>query len=119
MTWALKMTVCTAALLACSGCVTRNFVEHLGELRPGDTLTQVQAVLGPPNTVKTDRSRSAWLYCDEPFDLRPKGAITVWFVDRQLVEVSVYQNQPAVACHDFLQTFTWDHAPSAHGATFK
>jgi len=115
----MTIAVCTFALMACSGCGLRNYGEHLGELRPGLTLTQVQSVLGPPTTVRTKRSYSAWLYCRDIFGFRAGTTLTAWFTDRRLVDVSIYHNQPAVSCHDFQQAFTWDQAPYAGHPTFK
>ena len=53
----------TAIVLA--GCVPRHYYENLYAVARGMTKTEVQAALGPANTVRTKDHLSAWQYCDE------------------------------------------------------
>ncbi len=116
----------TAIVLA--GCVPRHYYENLYAVARGMTKTEVQAALGPANTVRTKDHLSAWQYCDEIFDLgireiratlregRPIPALTLWFDQERLVDITVYHNNPSVTCSDFLQTFKWSDFPFDQGA---
>ncbi len=102
-----------------SGCAHRHATELLGELQPGMSPTEVQAVLGPPVTVRSKYDRQAWLYCHDLFGLRIHTALTIWYEKDHLRDVSVYHNNRAVWCSDFLQTFRWSSGPYESSAKFK
>lgn len=116
-----------ATALVLAGCAARNYYEHLYAVSRGMTKTEVQAALGPSNTVRTKDQLSAWQYCDETLDMRLREigvslredrsnpALTLWFDQERLVDISIYHNQPAVSCADFLQTFKWSDFPLSGG----
>ncbi|MEQ8823649.1 MAG: outer membrane protein assembly factor BamE [Filomicrobium sp.] len=127
------VTVSLLALmtLVLAACVARNYHAHLHAVTPGMTKTEVQSHLGPPNTVRTRDGLSAWLYCDDDIidfpvlrELRDRDksrpALTIWFQDDRLADVSTYINQPAVGCGDFEQAFKWsDFPPRPNGYSYK
>lgn len=113
-----KLAFVVLAGISC-GCAHRDHALLLADVSPGMPPIRVQSILGPPTTVHYKLERSAWLYCDDTYGLRPHTALIVWFYMDRLNDISVVENNQYVWCSDFLQAFVWADPNNYSTRAFK
>lgn len=98
-------------------------VKPFAQISAGMTITQVQALIGPPSAVKSLREREVMFYCPRSFFGFMVGDPVysrVYLVHRRVVASETLMAPSLGTCEEFLAAFQWtDPLPYPFGAQFK
>jgi hypothetical protein len=81
-----------------------------GIIKVGMTISEMQALMGPPYALKSLRNREVIFYCPHSWIDLVFGDRTftiVWLNGRRVVAVQAHQSLQRVTCEDFVASFQW------------
>lgn len=84
---------------------------RLPHLFPGMTVSELQAVMGPPKNVRSRGTRDAFLYCPRTIfgiNITRGDYAAVWLLDDRVANVRFYRSDVMGDCQAFFAAFRWE-----------
>jgi len=78
----------------------------------GQSMTDVQTILGTPQNRQFSGRNEAWQYCETSYGPAGDDYVIVWFFDSKVTGITTYKNYETGFCESFFRTIQWEDAPN-------